>query len=169
METTQERLDNADQLGLQLVRFLRLLERAHHQFNDKPHGQAHGVEKAGYMLMAHLVLNGPQRTSALADAVHSDPSTVSRQVAQLVRAGLVERRADPLDGRACLLAATDAGTQLFDNLRAQRNQHIDQMLGAWSMERRLQLVELFDALNTDIENYRPQMATAIAEQRKATR
>ena len=165
METTQERLDNADQLGLQLVRFLRLLERAHHQFNDKPHG----VEKAGYMLMARLVLGGPQRTSALAEGVHSDPSTVSRQVAQLVRAGLVERRADPLDGRACLLAATDDGRRLFDNLRAERNHHIDQMLGTWSIERRRQLVELFDALNTDIENYRPQMATAIAEQRKAPR
>ena len=165
METTQERLDNADQLGLQLVRFLRLLERANHQMTDKPHG----VEKAGYMLMAHLVINGPQRTSALADAVHSDPSTVSRQVAQLVRAGLVERRADPLDGRACLLAATGDGRQLFDDMRAQRNQHIDQMLGGWPLERRQQLVELFDELNTDIENYRPQMATAIAEHRKATR
>ena len=165
METTQERLDNADQLGLQLVRFLRLLERAHHQMTDKPHG----VEKAGYMLMAHLVINGPQRTSALADAVHSDPSTVSRQVAQLVRADLVERRADPLDGRACLLAATEAGRRLFDDLRAKRNNYIDQMLGNWPIERRQQLVELFDALNTDIEKFRPQMATAIAEQRKATR
>ncbi|MFI9383029.1 MarR family winged helix-turn-helix transcriptional regulator [Kutzneria sp. NPDC052558] len=165
METTQDRLDNADQLGLQLVRFFRLLERSHQHFTDKPHG----VEKAGYMLMAHLVMGGPQRTSALADAVHSDPSTVSRQIAQLVRAGLVERRADPLDGRACLLAATDAGAQLFDDLRAQRNHHIDRMLNAWSMERRHQLVQLFDELNTDIENYRPQLATAIAEQRKATR
>ena len=165
METTQERLDNADQLGLQLVRFLRLLDRANHQFTDKPHG----VEKAGYMLMAHLVVGGPKRASALADAVHSDPSTVSRQVAQLVRAGLVERRADPMDGRACLLAATDDGRQLFDDLRAKRNLHLDQMLASWPLDRRQQLVELFDALNTDIENYRPQTATAIAEQRKATR
>ena len=90
-------------------------------------------------------------------------------MAQLVRAGLVERRADPLDGRACLLAATDDGRQLFDDLRAKRNQHLDQMLATWPLDRRQQLVELFDALNTDIENYRPQMATAIAEQRKATR
>jgi DNA-binding MarR family transcriptional regulator len=165
METTQERLDNADQLGIQLIRFLRLLERASHQFSDKPHG----VEKAGYMLMAHLVMNGPKRASALADAVHSDPSTVSRQVAQLVRAGLLERRADPQDGRACLLAATDKGSQLFDDMRAKRSIHLDQMLASWPLDRRQQLVELFDALNTDIENYRPQMATAIAEQRKATR
>jgi DNA-binding MarR family transcriptional regulator len=165
METTQDRLDNADQLGLQLIRFLRLLDRANHQFSDKPHG----VEKAGYMLMAHLVMNGPKRASALAEGVHSDPSTVSRQVAQLVRAGLLERRADPQDGRACLLAATDEGRQLFDHMRAKRNVHLDQMLASWPLDRRQQLVELFDALNTDIENYRPQMATAIAEQRKATR
>src|SRR6185437_12366499 len=130
METTQERLDNADQLGIQLIRFLRLLERASHQFSDKPHG----VEKAGYMLMAHLVMNGPKRASALADAVHSDPSTVSRQVAQLVRAGLLERRADPQDGRACLLAATDNGRQLFDDMRAKRSVHLDQMLASWPLD-----------------------------------
>ena len=166
MDTTDERLANADQLGHQLGRFLRLLERAHQHFAD---GHHHGVEKAGYLLLAQLILDGPQRTSALADAVHSDPSTVSRQIAGLVRAGLVERRADPQDGRACLLAATQAGTDQFDVMRTERNRHLDQMLERWPFERRKQLVELFDELNTDFENYRPQLATAIAEQRKATR
>jgi DNA-binding MarR family transcriptional regulator len=165
MDTTAKRLANADQLGHQLGRFLRLLERAHHHFSD---GQ-HGVEKAGYLLLAQLILDGPQRTSALADAVHSDPSTVSRQIAVLVKAGLVERRADPLDGRACLLSATPTGQDQFDVMRAERNRHIDQMLDRWPFERRQQLVELFDELNTDFENYRPQLATAIAEQRKAPR
>ena len=39
----------------------------------------------------------------------ADPSTVSRQVASLVKAGLVERQADPDDGRASILVPTELG------------------------------------------------------------
>lgn len=166
METDQERLTNADELSHQLVRFMRLLERAHANFHTHDHN---GLEKAAYVLIAHLTIEGPKRASALAEAVHSDPSTVSRQVSTLVKAGLVERRADPMDGRACVLAATDEGRRLFDTARQERNRHIDRMLGSWPTERRRQLVELFSELNNDFENYRPHFATATPEQREATR
>ena len=53
-----------------------------------------------HFLLVHLVKGGPQRSGALAEAVHSDPSTISRQVAHLVRLGLVERTADPEDREA---------------------------------------------------------------------
>ena len=68
-----------------------------------------GVEWAAYGLLFQLVNDGPQRSSALAETACVDPSTVSRQVAQLVKAGLVERQSDPEDGRASLLVATERG------------------------------------------------------------
>ena len=86
------------------------LVRASHGMKAQIHA-AHGdgLEWAGSMLLFHLCKDGPQRSSALAAAVCVDPSTVSRQIADLVELGLVERRADPQDGRATLLAATEAG------------------------------------------------------------
>ena len=66
-----------------------------------------GVEWAAYGLLFQLVNDGPRRSSALAETACVDPSTVSRQVAQLVKAGLVERQSDPEDGRASLLVATE--------------------------------------------------------------
>ncbi|AHI01983.1 hypothetical protein GCM10010174_26700 [Kutzneria viridogrisea] len=166
MDTVQaERLDNADQLGQQLVRFLRLLERAHAHFSHN----TNGVEKASYVLLARLVIDGPQRAGTLAEAVHSDPSTISRQIAGLVRAGLVTRQADPLDGRATLLVATEEGVRTFQAARTERTRHIDVLLANWPTPRRKLLVELLDEFNSDIEKYQPQLATAIAEQREATR
>ena len=47
-----------------------------------------------------VINDGPICASALAEMVQSDPSTISRQVAALVRDGLLKRRADPIDGRA---------------------------------------------------------------------
>ncbi|MBV9846855.1 MAG: MarR family transcriptional regulator [Kutzneria sp.] len=159
VEDEKDRLDNADQLSRQFRRFLRLLDRTHAQITD------HRVERAGYILLAQLVNEGPQRTTALAEAVRSDTSTVSRQISTLVRSGLVERTADPADGRACLLAATSEGRLLFDAMRMERTRYIDQVLQHWPLARRRQLVDLFDQLNTSFENHWPQ----ITQPRKVSR
>ena len=58
------------------------------------------VDWSAHLLITQLAGEGPMRLSALAELVHADPSTVSRQVATLVRDGYVERRADPTDRRA---------------------------------------------------------------------
>src|SRR5207249_2610885 len=119
------------QLGRQLIRFVRLVKRLSAQLIAE---QGEGIEHAAYILRGCLVADGPRRTTALAEAVHSDPSTISRQVAALVRAGLVERRADPEDGRASLLAATETGTDVFERHRARRDKWIAGAVGGWPEE-----------------------------------
>lgn len=141
---------DVDRLGHQLVRLLRLVERTQAHL-----ASAHGVERATYMLLARLVKGGPQRLSLLAENVHSAPSTVSRQVGYLVRNGLVERRTDPDDGRACVLAPTEAGTATFQRHRGQRNEHLARMLADWSADDRHRLVDLLDRFNTEFENCPP--------------
>ena len=47
-----------------------------------------GMDKSAFVLLATLSGLGECRSSALAEAVLSDPSTVSRQVAGLVKDGL---------------------------------------------------------------------------------
>ena len=149
-------LEVADQLGHQLVRFARLISRAKAQFAAT---HPDGVESASYALLAHLVIDGPQRTTALAEAVHSDPSTVSRQTSQLVSHGWVERRADPADGRACLLVATDEGQRVFHHNRCERTKHLAGLLSGWPAADRRTLVTLLDRLNTDFEHYKAPLVT----------
>ena len=52
---------------------------------------------------------GPVRSSDLAKELFLDQSTVSRHVAHLEADGLVEKVADPYDGRATQLHLTDLG------------------------------------------------------------
>jgi DNA-binding MarR family transcriptional regulator len=140
----------ADEVSTQLIRLLRLVERKRAQ-HQAEHPDA--VERATYHLLVHLVKDGPQRASALAEAVHSDPSTISRQVAQLVRLGLVERTADPEDGRATLLAATDEGRRVFEQNRRARIEQIAKMLSHWSEHDRRTLGELMRRFATDFEAF----------------
>jgi DNA-binding MarR family transcriptional regulator len=93
---------------------------------------AHDVEWSAHIVLKVLASEGPMRSSALADRIESDPSTVSRQVAALVKNGLLERRADPEDGRACLLVPTAKADAVLSEHRNIRLEHFNRMLGEWS-------------------------------------
>jgi len=114
-----------------------------------------GMDKAAFVLLANLAHLGPSRSSALAEAVFSDPSTVSRQVAGLVKDGLVERRADPEDGRASVLVATESGHRLLAERRRMRNAAIARMFGGWSEPDWLKFADLFERFVGDYENALP--------------
>jgi DNA-binding MarR family transcriptional regulator len=114
-----------------------------------------GVDKASFILLANLIHLGPSRSSALAEAVFSDPSTVSRQVAALVKDGLVERRADPEDGRASVLAATEDGVRLFHERKRQRNAAISQLFESWTDGEWQQFAGLFERFVEDYERCMP--------------
>jgi DNA-binding MarR family transcriptional regulator len=132
----------------QLIRLLRLMDRRQAQYQAE-HPDA--VERATYYLLVHLVKGGPQRAGALAESVHSDPSTISRQVAHLVRLGFVERMADPEDGRATLLTATDEGRRVFEENRRMRIERFAEMLSDWPVTDRRKFAELLGRFSTAFE------------------
>ncbi|HJP74646.1 MAG TPA: MarR family transcriptional regulator [Pseudonocardiaceae bacterium] len=148
--TEVEHYEKAEAILNQLVRFMRLSKRAASRFAS---AHSDGIEQAAYLILYVLVSEGPRRTTALAEAVHSDTSTVSRQVGALVRHGLVERQADPADGRACLLAATPRGIECFEAHRKARTSEMMQVLANWSNEDLRAGAELLDRLNGELERY----------------
>jgi DNA-binding MarR family transcriptional regulator len=92
------------------------------------------VESATHLLLHTVESEGPMRASTLAASVHADLSTVSRQVAALVARGLLERRADQRDGRACVLAVTDAGRAAIAEHERGRQAFFDEVLTGWSAD-----------------------------------
>jgi DNA-binding MarR family transcriptional regulator len=76
-------------------------------------------------------------------------------VAGLVKDGLVERRADPGDGRASVLAVTEAGRKLLIDRRRQRNEAIEQMFADWPDEDLKIFAELFERFVQDYERTVP--------------
>ncbi|BCJ53518.1 hypothetical protein Asp14428_49930 [Actinoplanes sp. NBRC 14428] len=69
-------------------------------------------------------------------AAHSslDPSTVSRAVAAVVRAGLVARTADPHDGRASVLGLTPDGRRVLGGVTAWTDERLADALKEWNTE-----------------------------------
>jgi DNA-binding MarR family transcriptional regulator len=160
--TTTEELRTAEEIGGQLVRLVRLIERVQAQYQAE-HPDA--VDRATYLLLVHLAKDGAQRAGALAEAVHSDPSTVSRQVAHLVQLGLVERVADPADGRATLLVATDEGRRVFDENRQLRNRRIAGLIADWPDEERQTFARLLTRFTDSFETHKARSATPAGQVR----
>jgi DNA-binding MarR family transcriptional regulator len=149
--TTAEELRVADEIGGQLVRLVRLIERVQAQYQAE-HPDA--VDRATYLLLVHLVKDGPRRAGALAEAVHSDPSTVSRQVAHLVELGFVTRVADPVDGRATLLVATDEGRRVFEENHRLRMHRIAELIADWPDDDRSAFARLLTRFTDGFERHK---------------
>lgn len=115
------------QLGDHLIRTTKLLAQARSRMSSRHQG----VDPTTYALLFHLE-PGPRRVSTLADCVHSDISTVSRQAGGLAGHGLIEKIADPDDGRAQLLSLTAAGRDALAELREARDTWLGAVVADWS-------------------------------------
>jgi DNA-binding MarR family transcriptional regulator len=116
-----------------------------------------GVDRSTVMLLKTLVMLGPSRSSELASAVHSDPSTVSRQVAALVRDGLVERQADPADGRASVLAPTQTGLDQLEEQRRTFGLALAGVVRQWDPDDVAHFIELLERFVADHERALPNL------------
>jgi DNA-binding MarR family transcriptional regulator len=139
--------DGTSRLADELTRFVRLGARAKSMLNT---GEL-GAEFSALMLLFPLRLVGPLRVTDLAEIKQADPSTISRQVAQLVKAGLARREADPVDGRASRLAATEAGLQACEQLHEARHALLSQALSDWPPDRVAAFADLFHEFNSSVE------------------
>lgn len=84
-----------------------------------------------YTLLGHLEESGGCTATDLATHYALDKSTVSRQVAALERAGLIERRVDPDDHRVQVLDLTDAGTRILAQVTESRREAFRVRLTGW--------------------------------------
>lgn len=112
---------------------------------------AHDVEWSAQILLKHLANEGPMRASAIAESLHSDPSTVSRQVAALVKDGLVERKSDPEDGRASILVLTAKADAVLADHEELRVRHFAEMLTDWNERDLCRFAALLRRFTDDFE------------------
>jgi DNA-binding MarR family transcriptional regulator len=139
------------ELAQELGRHARLL----HMLKARMAGGAPGgLDGAALGLLMGLVKCGPTRQGELAERSMLDPSTVSRYVGQLVKGGLVSRRADPADGRAVQLVATEQGLAIGAQVAARREDLVSTLLANWTAEDAHTLVQLLRRLNDEMDHHR---------------
>ncbi len=114
-------------LGDDLIRVFKLL----HTMRQHAPRQHPAVDPMTYPMLFHLA-NRPMRVSDLAEVLHTDVSTVSRQVSTLVDLDFVTRGPDPDDRRAQALTLSDEGKGLLTAIRTGRDVWLQGVLSDWS-------------------------------------
>lgn len=109
------------------------------------------LDRSAYMLMSRLQVQGPMSIGQLSDAFGLDASTLNRQTAAMMRAGLVERISDPEGGLARKFLVTTSGLERLDAERALNVVGIERVLQDWSTDDVALLSNLLKRFNTDIE------------------
>lgn len=112
--------------------FAVLIRRVKRVVGDRARMVHPDLHPLSFMVLNHVVETGPLRAGELSDAFHMDKAGVSRQVQQLVELGLVERRPDPDDRRASLLAGTGDAVRRIAAMQRERSARFDARLGDWS-------------------------------------
>ena len=119
--------DEANDVFLGLLRVQKLLVAAR---NTAPRLED-GVDVTAYPVLFVIAGAGPVRVSDIATNLHSDVSTVSRQVSALASHGLVAKEADPSDGRAQVASLTGEGRSVLHLIQSTRAQWFQGLLADW--------------------------------------
>ncbi|TDC75546.1 MarR family winged helix-turn-helix transcriptional regulator [Streptomyces hainanensis] len=108
------------------------------------------MDRAAYLLLSRLDQEGPTGVKALAAGMGIDSSTVTRQVAPLVDSGLVNRTADPDDGRAVVLRISARGSDRLEEVRQSRRRLMTLLTEDWTEEERVEFCALLTRFNSSI-------------------
>jgi DNA-binding MarR family transcriptional regulator len=122
------------------------------------------IDRMALMVLGTLASCGPSRLSAVAERTGFDPSTMSRQVADLEKAGLLTREPDPEDRRAILLQATEQGRSLMQRLVGGRRKRMERLLTDWPDSDIENFGRLLGLLNDATEKYGAQNAAEVEQE-----
>jgi DNA-binding MarR family transcriptional regulator len=96
--------------------------------------------------LATIDSNGPLTPSELASLERVQRPTATRIVARLEEKGLVERAADPADGRSFIVSPTAQGRTLLRKLRTRKNAYLARRLRGLGAEEVAALARAADIL-----------------------
>jgi DNA-binding MarR family transcriptional regulator len=142
--------DTDNDVRVELMHELKTASQLQHAWIMQAWQNEPGLHPAAAMLLSDLAKNGEARPSELAKRRFVDLSVVSRQITQLVAAGLVDRRPAPEDGRASLVSASEKGRAELTRWRANYLEFMETALGGWDDERVTDLIGRLAEMNADL-------------------
>src|ERR1700722_15367691 len=145
VQLVHEEADVADDLSIVELELMKLVR--HLETFGRKSSLYQEVDRAGYLALRTLDGLGPSCINGLAQELHLDSSTVTRQVSTLESAGFVTRQVDPNDGRSWLIDLTPEGRKAMRTVERGRRRAIDSMLADWQSKEVGDLARTISQLN----------------------
>ncbi|MFE0647172.1 MarR family winged helix-turn-helix transcriptional regulator [Streptomyces sp. NPDC059534] len=135
-----------------LVEFEAML-LGRHALLYAPRSRAGGgqLDRSAYVLLSRIQMHGPMSIGQLTEAFGLDASTLNRQTAAMLRAGVVERIPDPEGGIARKFRITEDGERRLEADRASNIDGLERVMEHWSPEDVTLFAAFLERFNRDIE------------------
>ncbi|ALO12927.1 MarR family transcriptional regulator [Streptomyces venezuelae] len=128
-----------------------LLGRHAHLYAPRSRAAGGHLDRSAYVLLSRIRMHGPMSIGQLSDAFGLDASTLNRQTAAMLRAGVVERIPDPEGGIARKFRITEEGEARLDADRASNIEGLERVMEHWSPEDVARFASFLERFNRDIE------------------
>jgi DNA-binding MarR family transcriptional regulator len=135
-------------------RLRAVIGRLSRRLRPTPAAADAGLTPTKISVLLHVARAGQIRLSELSDAEGINPTMMSRIIAGLTEAGLVDRVSDPSDRRAALVEATATGRKLADRIRRERTDALNLALDGLDERERSQIEAALPALERLAEELR---------------
>lgn len=89
------------------------------------------LKRASYLILLLISRNGPMGVKNIAEKLHLDISTVSRQAADLMQDEMLEKKQSETDRRSYLYDINDKGRDMIEHIRQGRKQRFAKMIDEW--------------------------------------
>ncbi|RLL69833.1 MarR family transcriptional regulator [Streptomyces sp. Z26] len=124
-----------------------------HGYLGKHKGRRHdgNLERSAYILLSRIRVQGPMSIGELSEAFGLDTSTLNRQTAAALRAGLVERIPDPEGRMARKFRVTEEGERQLDEEREGNVRGLERVMATWPEEDVAVFAAYLRRFNSDIE------------------
>lgn len=140
-------VEPARRIELEMV----LLNR-HSIFDGPRKADAHKkVDRSAYVVLTRIDLDGPLSIGELSAALGLDTSTVNRQTAAMLKAGLIERIPDPDGGMARKLAMTSEGAARLAYARDRTVESLGRVMAGWTEDEAADFARMLERFNRGIE------------------
>lgn len=110
------------------------------------------LDRSAYILLSRIDVQGPMTIGELSEAFGLDASTLNRQTAAAMHAGLAERIPDPAGGMARKFRMTDKGRRLLSEERERAIHVLDRIMDDWPDEDIAAFATHLKRFNNSIEN-----------------
>ncbi|MFD3991317.1 MarR family winged helix-turn-helix transcriptional regulator [Streptomyces sp. NPDC058548] len=145
-------MDKPEDKPLHLVEFeTMLLGRHAHLYAPRSRAAGGHLDRSAYVLLSRIRMHGPMSIGQLSEAFGLDASTLNRQTAAMLRAGVVERIPDPDGGIARKFRITEEGERRLEADRNSNIEGLDRVMEHWAPEDVARFAAFLERFNRDIE------------------
>ena len=88
-------------------------------------------KRASYLILLLISKNGPMGVKSIAEKLHLDISTVSRQAADLMEDEMLKKKKSETDRRSYLYEINNKGWDTIAHIRQGRKQRFAKMIDEW--------------------------------------